>query len=699
MKKLLTLLALSCALTGFSQYYVLPNINAGTNPGGLNTDAEFPVGGGLPAGWSNVLSSSASPIWSSSQTLPFSFQFNGSSVSSYRVSSTGVLTFMSTPGTAPGTSNTGLPSNVIPDLSIMAWGLDLSGGNDAVVSKTFGSSPNRQHWVFFTSASESNLNGAQGNGWTYWSIVLEETTNKIYVVDQRTASTRQGGNTALTVGIQINSSTAFEVAGSPSIGSNTINAPDASDNSYYEFGSGLLPNRDVAGLETINQAVVKTGAPVTLGGIFRNLGSQTVTSADISYSVNGGAKVTRQSQPPSPNMATGARLEITSTTPWTPAADGDYTIKIWLENINAQGDQANDNDTITFDVLASTVVPTRKVVIEEKTGSWCGWCPRGFVGMDYMDSAYHATVIPIGVHNGDPMAVAEYDNNIGTVAPGGYPGSAVDRVLGPDPNPQDLESAYNVRADMIPIATVDITGVFNDKATNTMQIDVESQFIIDVANSDYRFAAVVIEDSVKGTAGGYAQVNYYSFQTANLPLVGYGFDWQAEPDPVPASKMFYNDVARAIEPGFFGAPNSVPANVSKGQKVTHSFSFSTPTNIDNDNLLEVAVLLLDNNTNAVINADKKPVDASSIGLEEPAELLRGMQLYPNPASDRVILAFDSEASGSVQIMDVTGKVVRSAAFADKENLSIYTADLLAGVYLVQIEMNGQTVTHKLAISH
>lgn len=164
MKKLLTLLALSCALTGFSQYYVLPNINAGTNPGGLNTDAEFPVGGGLPAGWSNVLSSSASPIWSSSQTLPFSFQFNGSSVSSYRVSSTGVLTFMSTPGTAPGTSNTGLPSNVIPDLSIMAWGLDLSGGNDAVVSKTFGSSPNRQHWVFFTSASESNLNGAQGNG-------------------------------------------------------------------------------------------------------------------------------------------------------------------------------------------------------------------------------------------------------------------------------------------------------------------------------------------------------------------------------------------------------------------------------------------------------------------------------------------------------------------------------------------------------
>lgn len=694
MKKLFTLSALLCAFFGFSQYYVLPNIGAGANPGGLNTDNEFPSGGGLDASWSTIMSSTASPTWSSSENIPFTFDFNGTGYTSYQVSSTGVLTFASTPGTAPSASNTSLPSTSIPSNSIMAWGLDISGSNDAVVSKTFGTAPNRQHWVFFTSASESNI----GSGWTYWSIVLEETTNKIYIVDQRTATSTQS-NVSLTLGIQINSSSAFEVAGSPNVGSNTANLPDPTDNSYYEIAPGTLPNRDIAGLETINQAVVKTGAPATLGGVFRNLGNQTITSADISYSVNGGATVTRKSQPPSLNMATGDRQEITSTSPWTPAADGDYTIKLWLENLNSQGDQANGNDTITYKLLASTVVPDRKVVIEEKTGTWCGWCPRGFVGMDYMDSAYHNSVITIAVHNSDPMVTTAYDNGIGSVAPGGYPGGVIDRAIPSDPNPRDLEDAYNDRMKIIPVATVDIKGVVNDKATNTMSIDVESQFIVDAANVDYRFIAVVLEDSVTGNSNGYAQVNYYSSQSQNLPLVGYGFDWQAEPNPVPASRMFYNDVARAIEPSFSGAANSVPANIAKNQMVNYSFSFTTPSNINNENMLEVAVLLVDNSNNEVINADKKKVDENAVGLDESMALLQGLQMYPSPAHTQVNIALDKKSTGSLRITDIAGKMVRSLTFTEKEMVKVNTADLLEGVYLVHMEIGGKSETRKLIIAH
>ena len=51
MKKIvLSLLALASFTMAHAQYWQLPNINAGSNPGGLNVDSEYPVGGGCQRG-------------------------------------------------------------------------------------------------------------------------------------------------------------------------------------------------------------------------------------------------------------------------------------------------------------------------------------------------------------------------------------------------------------------------------------------------------------------------------------------------------------------------------------------------------------------------------------------------------------------------------------------------------------------------
>lgn len=61
MKKLYTLASAMCiAALGFSQYYYIPHIIAGQNPGGLNTDLEYPVGGGLSTSWTTIQGPSAS---------------------------------------------------------------------------------------------------------------------------------------------------------------------------------------------------------------------------------------------------------------------------------------------------------------------------------------------------------------------------------------------------------------------------------------------------------------------------------------------------------------------------------------------------------------------------------------------------------------------------------------------------------------
>ena len=58
-------------------------------------------------------------------------------------------------------------------------------------------------------------------------------------------------------------------------------------------------------------------------------------------------------------------------------------------------------------------------------------------------------------------------------------------------------------------------------------------------------AVVIVEDSVRGTASGYAQANYYS-GGGNGPMGGY----ENLPSTIPASQMTYNHVARVLAGGF-----------------------------------------------------------------------------------------------------------------------------------------------------
>ena len=144
--------------------------------------------------------------------------------------------------------NESLPSANIPDNSICLWGMYAATG-DNIMTKTFGSAPNRQHWVQFNSFSEDGIK----EGWTYWSIVFEETTNNIYLVDQKTLCVEGGsactGNIALSGGIQIDATTAIQITGSPNLQSNAGNDYTVKDNSYYTFFYGTQPDYDLAAIK------------------------------------------------------------------------------------------------------------------------------------------------------------------------------------------------------------------------------------------------------------------------------------------------------------------------------------------------------------------------------------------------------------------------------------------------------------------
>ena len=281
MKKIYLMLSavLLCAFAN-AQYFYLPFTNSpGQNPGGLNTDAEYPVGGGIPAGWTSIhAGNAATPAWSTTATCPFTFNFNGSPYTQFKVSTSGVLTFTTGAATAPSYTNAAIPDATIPDNSIMVWGIAGSGANDNICTKTFGTAPNRQHWIFFTSYTAPGT-----TCFVYWSIVLEETTNNIYIVDQRNGGCTQ----SVTAGVQVNSTTATSVVGSPNLNNLSTTDPTPADNQYYQFIYGSQAANEAELTTLSNQQYFVIPASTNITGTITNLGASTISTLAIKYEVGG----------------------------------------------------------------------------------------------------------------------------------------------------------------------------------------------------------------------------------------------------------------------------------------------------------------------------------------------------------------------------------------------------------------------------
>jgi hypothetical protein len=255
----------------------------------------------------------------------------------------------------------------------MIWGIQGTGSNDYIVTKTFGTSPNRQHWIFFSSYTK-------GSGtYTYWSIVLEETTNDIYIVDQRHSTTISG----LTIGIQIDQNTAYGVNnGQNNVSSKAGMDPTPADNSYYHFMYGTQPAYDIACLSTTMPPYLMINqAPFNITGKLSNFGTQTVSSFTLNYAINAGAPVSGNIS--SVNIPTYGSYNFSHPVAWSPSAPGVYNIKVWANNINGgNNDQYNVNDTLSFTVNVVDTMVQRHTLLEVFTSSTCAPCAPANTNME-----------------------------------------------------------------------------------------------------------------------------------------------------------------------------------------------------------------------------------------------------------------------------------------------------------------------------
>ena len=649
--------------------------------------------------------SNTTAAWSNVETIPFPFNFNGSPVTDYKVSSSGVLTFTTGASTVPAYSNAAIPNSIIPDQSILVWGIQGSGANDEIVTKTFGSVGSQQHWISFASYT-------YGTYWIYWSIVLEEGSDKIYIVDQRT-----NGTISITAGIQLNSTTAFSVTNSPSLTTLSANMADDSDNNYYEFIFGSQPDDDaeLSSLDITPYSVAP--AMIDIKGLITNLGGNTINAMDITWTDGINSYTDNLS---GLSIPTNSTYNFTHADQLNLAIPGSANLTVTIDNVNTNIDPDTSNNSLSTIANAVTFIPTKRVVFEEATGTWCGWCPRGAVALEDLAVTYPNTSIGIAVHNSDPMVHNLYDTELGSLF-SGYPSGIVDRVI-LDVDPGDFMQYYADRINAIAPVEISATASF-DAVTRIIDINLSGEFVANLSG-DYRFNAVILEDNVTGTSSGYDQSNYYSFQSQNIALTSpSGFDYQASANPVPASIMVYDHVARDILGGFDGTAGSLPATIIAGGIHTHNYTHSLPANQDENNV-HVAGMIIDNTTGEILNAIKVELsgltptpdswDCDGQGnCSDPGtgngsyttltdcnnacnptsinnQDSESFSIYPNPVKDILNIEGVFEV---VNIFDMFGKLVLTST-----KNSVNTENLSDGIYMINITTNNMFITKKITIT-
>jgi len=465
---------------------------------------------------------------------------------------------------------------------------------------------------------------------------------------------------------------------------------DYDDDGGWLFGLGIdnftvrVPQPDDASLlSTSLNRYSAINTDNALGLQVKNNGSNTITSLTVNW--NDGADHSQTIT--GLNIAAGATSSLNHPTQVNYGTAVEKNLAITITQVNGNTDPNTGNNTGAEVINTVSQVPVKNVVVEEGTGTWCGWCPRGAVAMEYMTTNYPDHFIGIAVHNADPMTVTEYDNGANF---SGFPGCNVDRaLLDQGVSQAAFEQYYNDRIDVISPAAISVQS--SGVGTNVV-LDVDATFYTPFAAANYRLGVIITEDNVTGTASGYNQTNYYA-NNANGPMGGF----EALPSPVPAAQMVYNHVGRALVGGYNRLASTVPTTVADGTVASHTFNWTVPNGTNRQNMHAVAVLI-DQTTGEIVNAEE--VSIAFVGVGEIETI--GMEVFPNPATDVVNVKFEGEGGEyTVMLMDLSGRqvgetmVISNATGAQAVALPVN--GVASGNYMVTVAKAGASFTQQVVI--
>ncbi|MCD8235679.1 MAG: Omp28-related outer membrane protein [Prevotellaceae bacterium] len=279
------------------------------------------------------------------------------------------------------------------------------------------------------------------------------------------------------------------------------------------------------------------------------------------------------------------------------------------------------NTTTSF-IKSLMFETTKHIVLEEYTGADCGNCPMGILAIENLEKNLGDRFIPISIHTygSDRLSagLGNYTSYLGLI---GAPSGIINRNGKTSypmwQNPDDTRFYFNngetndTWADIAQqeLATwadldIDADAVYN-KEDGSANLTVSVHSAINAANLNLNIFTVVLEDKLFNY-----QTNYFSKYTD--PIFG---EW-GEGGIYGSSTTTYlnNDVARGCSSLFGGTGGYFPQKMEAGHTYTANIPVTLPQNISDINNAKVVVMLIDANTDKMINAVRTPINTEGNGI-------------------------------------------------------------------------------------
>lgn len=254
--------------------------------------------------------------------------------------------------------------------------------------------------------------------------------------------------------------------------------------------------------------------------------------------------------------------------------------------------------TFTQDVV-SKIVP-RYHIVEEFTGTGCGYCPLGWAGMEYTKEHYSdkAGVIAIHQYNStDPM----YGTYYHTPDYKGAPSCRIDRFPEElNPYAENMGQYFQVLDQLIPEVDVTVQASYADAAMTKIDATAVTEFLTDLEGSELVF--VLTADGLTGTTSAWKQANYlYSASASQYPASAKDFCKGGKYAQSSVTLVFNDVMIGSSWPSATGA-NKVEAftTTTAGAKESSAYTLTLPTKTALKNALKKDQIYV---TAMVIKAD------------------------------------------------------------------------------------------------
>ena len=174
------------------------------------------------------------------------------------------------------------------------------------------------------------------------------------------------------------------------------------------------------------------------------------------------------------------------------------SLKVAVTKVNGEVNSLADSFA-TGNYVFMSFVPVLRPLMEEYTGLWCGWCPRGFVAMELMSEEYPDDFVCVSYHSGD---VLEYIPNFPN-EPDGFPSSFMNRAVAADPYFGVGQSGFGIKDLWLDLKTQDCPADINVELAwdgddySKLVCRSNVRFVSDENGDDYRVQYVLVGDGFK----------------------------------------------------------------------------------------------------------------------------------------------------------------------------------------------------------